>query len=211
MIDFLAQDWLAADWRLPALAAAVVILLPFAAMGLRSRTVRRHNRQFADALHNMNQGLCMFDATTRIVVCNQRYLDMYKLSPDVVRPGCTLRQLIEHRRATGVFTGDPDKYCSDILSKVAAGKTSSWLIEAGDGRVVHALNQPMLDGGWVVTHEDVTERRRVERERDDMAAKESRRTLIEGAIVAFRERIETLLRMVGQSAAAMKATAAHLS
>jgi PAS domain-containing protein len=32
----------------------------------------------------MSQGLCMFDASGRIVVCNQQYLRMYNLSPEVV-------------------------------------------------------------------------------------------------------------------------------
>jgi hypothetical protein len=26
----------------------------------------------------MSQGLCMFDGNERLVVCNQRYMDMYK-------------------------------------------------------------------------------------------------------------------------------------
>lgn len=59
----------------------------------------------------MSQGLCMFDAQGRIMLRNQRYLDMYKLSPDVVKPGCTLRKLIQHRKDTGLFKGDVEKYC----------------------------------------------------------------------------------------------------
>jgi methyl-accepting chemotaxis protein len=198
-------------WAIVALSIAVAALLPFAVMGLRARTARRQSQQFAVVLENMNQGLCMFDGDTRIVVCNQRFLDMYQLSRAVVKPGCTLRQLIEHRKATGLFTGDPETYVREILEKVRSDKPTSWLLEAGDGRVVHTLNQPMTGGGWIATHEDVTERRRVEKERDAMAANESRRALIEGAIESFRNRIENLLRVVGQSAAAMKATAAHLS
>jgi PAS domain-containing protein len=62
-------------------------------------------RRMTDALDHMSQGLCMFDAAGRIVICNRPYLRMYKLSPDVVKPGCTLRELIEHRRQTGLFTG----------------------------------------------------------------------------------------------------------
>ena len=211
MIDVLAQYGLAADWTILFLSIAVVVLLPFAILSLRTRTARRHNRQFAAALHNMNQGLSMFDRDARIVVCNQRFLDMYNLSPDIVKPGCSLRRLIEHRKETGLFTGDPEKYRRDILDKVATGKATSSLVQARDGRIVHALNQPMPDGGWIATHEDITERQRVEKERDDMTAKDSRRAMIEGAIAAFRARMEDLLRMVGQSAAAMKATAAHLS
>ena len=49
---------------------------------------------------------------------------MYKLSADVVKPGCTLRELIEHRRQTRLFTGDPEQYCKEIMDGVAAGNIS---------------------------------------------------------------------------------------
>jgi methyl-accepting chemotaxis protein len=198
----------ASGWSAAALLACVVAL---AVLGFGIRRAQRRNRNLADTLDNVPQGVCMFDGAARIVVCNSRYIEMYSLSTDIVRPGCTLRDLILHRKATGLFTGDPDEYCREILSDVAKGVTKSWEIKTGDGRMIHAINKPIRGGGWVVTHEDVTERRRVEKERDEMAAKEGRRAQIDMAIGSFRERIEKLLRTVGQSAAVMKATATHVS
>ena len=64
----------------------------------RSRAREERFDLLSDALDHMSQGLCMFDAAGRIVVCNRQYLRMYKLSPEVVKPGCTLRELIEHRK-----------------------------------------------------------------------------------------------------------------
>jgi len=49
------------------------------------------------ALNNMPQGLSMFDAKGRLVVCNERYLRMYRLSPAEARPGTGIRELLEHR------------------------------------------------------------------------------------------------------------------
>src|SRR6266513_1494488 len=60
-------------------------------------------------LNNMSQGVLMFDPETRMVFCNQRYIEMYGLSADVVQPGCTLRDLLEHRLATGTFVGNRDQ------------------------------------------------------------------------------------------------------
>ncbi|MEX0591607.1 MAG: EAL domain-containing protein [Xanthobacteraceae bacterium] len=122
--------------------------------------------QLDAALDNMSQGLVMFDAQGRIVLCNQRYFEMYNLSRDVVKPGCTLRELIEHRRDTGLFTGDPDEYRRQIFDDIAQKKASSRTLELSDGRFVHCVNQPMDGGGWVVTHEDITERKRTEQDRD---------------------------------------------
>ena len=64
--------------------------------------LREQNRLFDAALNNMTQGLCMFDKDARLVVRNQRYLTMYGLSPDVVKPGCTLRDLMQHRKEPGL-------------------------------------------------------------------------------------------------------------
>jgi PAS domain S-box-containing protein len=118
------------------------------------------------ALHNICQGLVIFDSSTRIVFCNQRYIDMYNLSAEVVKPGCTLDGLIRHRKDAGLLTGDPAEYRRKILDSVASGNRTIWLIETSDGRSIHAVNHPLSDGGWVVTHEDVTERRQAEKERD---------------------------------------------
>lgn len=99
-------------------------LLAIAAGALACTRAHAKVRRMTDALDHMSQGLCMFDAAGRIVIFNRPYLRMYKLSPDVVKPGCTLRQLIEHRRQTGLFTGDPEQYCKEIMDGVAAGNIS---------------------------------------------------------------------------------------
>ena len=111
----------------------------------------------------------MFDEHARIVVFNHRYIEMYGLSRDIVKPGCTLRELIEHRKAVGLFKGDPKEYCEGIIATIKAGKTASNLIETTDGRIIYAVQQPMAGGGWVVTHEDITERKRAEAQTAFMA------------------------------------------
>jgi methyl-accepting chemotaxis protein len=153
----------------------------------------------------------MFDGAGRIVVCNRQYLSMYKLSPEVVKPGLRLRELIEHRKQTGLFTGDADKYCKEIMDGIAAGKTSKFVVNASDGRIIHAINAPTPDGGWVSTHEDVTEQQLLQRQRDDMADQQKRRGVVDAAIASFRGAMETLLKTFGDSAAAMKSTAMTLS
>jgi diguanylate cyclase (GGDEF)-like protein len=124
--------------------------------------LQAQNQNFDDAVNNMSQGLCMFDAAGEIVVCNRAYLRMYALSPDIVKPGCTLRRLIEHRRDVGLFKGDVDHYVASILAIVASGEIKSHIGATADGRTINIVDQPMANGGWVVTHEDISERRRAE-------------------------------------------------
>ena len=196
------------DWQSAGLAVALLIL---AVVALAAWRMRMRSRHLADALNYMSQGLCMFDRSGRIVVCNQQYLQMYALSSEVVKPGCTLRELIEQRKATGLFTGDVDKYCREIMDSIDSGKTSKWEIGASDGRLVHSINQPMPAGGWVATHEDVTEQRRLQKKHDDMAEQQRRRGAVDAVIQAFRAQMETSLKTFGDSAAAMKSTAMTLS
>ena len=59
-------------------------------------------QQLDTALNNMTQGLVLYDASARIILCNRRYIDMYGLSTDVVKPGCHFYDLIRHRQADGI-------------------------------------------------------------------------------------------------------------
>jgi diguanylate cyclase (GGDEF)-like protein/PAS domain S-box-containing protein len=125
-------------------------------------SLARTNSLFDTALNNIAQGLCMFDASARISVCNRRYIEMYRLSPEIVKPGCSLRELIEHRKTVGLLSADPEQYCRDILSRVARNETSARQVAASDGRIIQAINHPIPGGGWVSTHEDITDRRLAE-------------------------------------------------
>ncbi|MEY2503429.1 MAG: hypothetical protein QOI07_3766 [Verrucomicrobiota bacterium] len=112
------------------------------------------------ALDNMTQGLLLFDESERLVVCNQRYLEIYGLSSDVIKPGCSFRELIAHRKQTGSFDGDVGEYCSSVLRDIARFEISKVVLESGDGRAIQVVNQKLTVGGWVATHEDITERQR---------------------------------------------------
>jgi diguanylate cyclase (GGDEF)-like protein len=112
------------------------------------------------ALDNMSQGFLLYDASERIVFCNRRYMEMYALSPDVVKPGCSFRELMTYRQQTGSFKGDTEEFCSLILANVAQGKATHAVLESPDGRAVQVVNRPLAAGGWVATIEDITERKR---------------------------------------------------
>jgi methyl-accepting chemotaxis protein len=171
------------------------------------RRQERQNRRLIDAVDNMSQGLCMFDAQAHITVVNGRYIEMYALSPEVVRPGCSLRTLIQHRKDTGLLSEDVDAYCRKIVDGVRAGKSYPLYVPARDGRIVLAKNEPLSGGGWVSTHEDVTEQRRATLERTAVAEQEQHRAAIEAAIASFRPLSERLLTSVSDNATAMRATA----
>jgi hypothetical protein len=193
--------------------STLVAGLSFALFLLAAIVLRRQstqNRQLSTALDNMSQGLNMFDAQGRIALLNRRYLEMYNLSPEIAKPGCTLRDLIRHRIETGLLSGDPDAYCKRIMDGVGKRESTPHYVQASDGRIVLAKNEPLPGGGWVSTHEDVTEQRHAEQERAAIRDHEQRRAAIDAAIAAFRPLVERLLSSVSASATAMRATAGTL-
>jgi methyl-accepting chemotaxis protein len=96
------------------------------------------------------------------------------------------------------------------LGKLSTETTSSRVDKLADGRLICVTRQPIGGGGWVATHQDITERLLFEKQCDDLTAKETRRASIDTAISSFRERVEGVLKTVSESASAMKATASAL-
>jgi methyl-accepting chemotaxis protein len=190
------------------LTAAALGILAAAALW-RWALLRRMNGQLRTALNNMSAGLCMWSPSGDLILCNERYAQMYNLTPEVTQPGASLRDLLLHRIRMGNFSGDPDQYIADLLATIAKGKTATGVREH-EGRFIQLANRPMPGGGWVATHEDVTEQREAELARTAMLAVEGRRTAIEEAIAGFRTRVESVLKTVADSAAAMQITAGGL-
>ena len=123
---------------------------------------RKDEQLLQTVLNNMSQGVLMFDQETRLIFCNQRYIELYGLSPEVVKSGCLLRDLLEHRMELGSFSGDVDEYISRLKDGISEGKTFNQVVNLPDGRAFSVVNKPLTGGGWLATHEDVTERQRSE-------------------------------------------------
>lgn len=131
-------------------------------------------------LNNMTQGVILFDAHKRILVCNNRYIEMYGVSPDDVKPGCTLLGLIENRITTGSLNIDPKKYRDEFLSAVRQGQSMNRIVETPDGRAILVVNRSIKDGEyWIGTHDDITERIHAERKSSALSEQERRRVEIE--------------------------------
>ena len=135
----------------------------------REREQRKQNDRFEAAINNMSHGLAMFDGQGRLVICNQRYLDMYKLPPDEVRPGSMIHDIFRMRVEAGTFGGDPQSAGAQLISDYEVGKPAARITELPDGRTISISSRRTPDAGWVATHEDITERRRAEQKIAHMA------------------------------------------
>ncbi len=125
--------------------------------------IRAQKQQLDAAIDNISQGLVMFDSTGRLIVHNRRYQQMYGLSSDVVKPGATLRELLEYRIKVGnAVVGDPGEHIAALRAALDGGQRLKRMTTLPDGRVITIVDTPMADGGWVATHEDVTVEKRAE-------------------------------------------------
>jgi diguanylate cyclase (GGDEF)-like protein len=192
-----------ADWRAQTrslvVAAGLVALVVALTLSLIVRKLSRQHQnserrlalekeRLDTAINNMTQGLLLYDSDARIVLCNQRYLEMYNLSPDVVKPGCHSRDLIAHRKETGSFPGNVDEFCATVLRNVAEKRATNSVLETTDGRSIQLVNRPLANGGWVATQEDITERRRAEQKIAHLAHYDALTDLPNR--VSFREQLQ---------------------
>lgn len=113
--------------------------------------------RYETAIDHISQGVCFFDSEQRLILCNRRYAEIYHLAAEQVSPGVPLREIIGHRLAAGTCpmpAGDYLQWCTSINSTAGSKVRSA---ELKDGRTIRICHQPMPDGGWVATHEDITE------------------------------------------------------
>jgi diguanylate cyclase (GGDEF)-like protein len=134
----------------------------------RDQDLRRRNFLLDGVLNNMSQGLCMYDTEKRVVISNERYATIYRLAPEDITPGKHLRDILQMRIDKGYYAfGSPKDYMEERLAPFF--KAQDGLHELPDGRVIAVTRRPMPGGGWVTTHEDVSERRRMEAENAHLA------------------------------------------
>jgi diguanylate cyclase (GGDEF)-like protein len=193
-----------ADWReqtklliaASALAALVIAIILSLIVRKLARQYRASRRQLDTALDNMTQGLMLYDASSRIVLFNRRYVEMYGLSPDIIKPGRLFRDVMKHRKATGSFEGDDEAFCTTVLRNVAEQRLTHTVLETKSGRSFQIVNQPLADGGWVTTHEDITQLRRSEERIEHLAHYDALTDLPNRAL--FRDQLDQELKKTGR-------------
>jgi len=129
-----------------------------------SEELRRQNARFQAALNNMPHGVSMYDAQGGFMVSNSRYLEMYGIPPERARLGTPLAELLASRMGLEGWHGDPAAIAREIMAYLSDGGPVVRHARLKDGRTVSIINQPMADGGFVATHQDITAQQRAERE-----------------------------------------------
>src|SRR5712672_964079 len=194
--DMVTSMWGVRERILLAIVAvlAVIVGLLLRRHRLSDQRLAAERRQLSVAVNNIPQGLVLYDSSARIIICNQPYIEMFALSPDVAKPGCTMQRLIQHRKETGSFDGDVDEFCNAIIRNVSLGKGTRQLTEAPGGRAIEIVNRPLKAGGWVAMIEDITERTRADEKIAHLAHYDALTDLPNRGL--FRQRLEQALKAI---------------
>ena len=160
------------------------------------RALAEQNRRFDAALSHMAQGLCMFDPEGRLIVCNRRYAELYRLPPELTAPGTSIGTILDHRLTVGTGPRDLPAYRDEQLTSAFQGRPSLYRLELQDGRTMQICHEPLAGGGWVATIEDITEAIRAEARIEHMARHDALTGLANR--VLFREEMEKALIRVAR-------------
>jgi diguanylate cyclase (GGDEF)-like protein len=121
--------------------------------------IRKQYERLDAAVSNMSHGLCMYDAEQKLIICNQRYAELYEIAPEHTVPGTPLRTILEHRLRDA---GKGDDFIEARLQAVASTKPWYAVNELSNGQIIAVTHRPLSNGASIATHEDITERRRAE-------------------------------------------------
>jgi diguanylate cyclase (GGDEF)-like protein len=161
-----------------------------------SRTLEQTNERFKAALTHMSHGLSMFDGEGRLVVNNDRFLEMYDISPETAKPGSTFLDFLKQRALQGYASSDPLTHGENMQGHLTLGVQEAEVFAAGGGRSIAVISNPLPTGGWVSTHEDITEKLAAQAKITHMALHDALTNLPNR--VLLREQMEAQLNQLGR-------------
>ena len=118
----------------------------------------------------MSQGIALFDINQRLLVSNRRYMNIYGAREELAAPGVTIHDIIRHRINAGAYPKTDHESNADRYMAMAQGTTPSpQLFRLRDGRMFSVNCHALESGGWLSTHDDVTEMWTLQQEVEHMA------------------------------------------
>lgn len=157
------------------------------------RCLVEKNEQLDAALSNMVQGVCLYDEKQRVIIANKRYAEIYNLPEDLLKPGTSLRAILEARARNNMY----DEHEAREKVELAIAKFHEFVSEVvtlPDGRYISVLRRPLANGGLISTHEDVTDRKKADAQIAHMAMHDTLTGLPNR--VLFRDRLERAMSRV---------------
>ncbi|QDO98038.1 hypothetical protein FNB15_12485 [Ferrovibrio terrae] len=161
----------------------------------RTAELRDKNRMLDVIVANLGHGISLFDIDLNLLVCNERFLQMYDLPPEMSRPGTPFEAFMRHNAEQGEYgPGDIEELVAERI-RLARQMTSHRVQRRRpNGRVIEIIGEPVPGIGFVTSYSDITELRRVQDQLRDLAdtleARVDERTVALTKYIAEREATE---------------------
>lgn len=159
----------------------------------KSLTILRH------AIGNISQGISMYDADLRLMICNQRFMDLLDVPASLGIPGTPFEAHMRFNAQRGEYgPGDVEELVRMRVERARNVQPHVFERERPGGAVIEIAGRPLPDGGFITTYTDITERKR-----NELALREFNATLER----KVADRTEALQETLGD----LEMTRAHLA
>jgi PAS domain-containing protein len=160
--------------RAPA-GGTVTVMTDITEQKQAERELADKERQLHVALDNMPGALVYTDDDLKIVVCNNRFKEMYTVPQELLQPGRPYPDFLRYLAENGYYgQGDAAALVAQRVESLRNPSGKSFEDHVPDGRCYRILRHRVPAGGTVTVMTDVTEQKLAERELLD-ATREARR------------------------------------
>ncbi len=124
------------------------------------RSAQEAYGRLEDAVFSMEQGIILYDSADRIVLFNDRFVDIYPGTRAIFEPGRSRHDALKEAAQLGLI-GDPDSNATEILERIlrrharADGKPE--IVGTRNGRIIQVRNVSTREGGLMSVATDVTD------------------------------------------------------
>ncbi|MDJ0936382.1 MAG: PAS-domain containing protein, partial [Kiloniellales bacterium] len=126
-------------------------------------------KRLREAIEGFTDSIILYDKDERVVFSNDRYHELYPNAPpkdEIV--GCTQEQLLRRSLEAGLIEdplakSDPESWLAQRLEERRQNRFQSGETVHGSGRTLMIRHRPTSEGGLIVAHTDITERKEAEK------------------------------------------------
>lgn len=161
----------------------------------RTAELRDKNRMLDVVLGTISHGITLFDTDLKLVMCNQRFLDLLEYPAELGVPGTPFERFVRWNVERGEYgPGNVDEMVAERLALARNFMAHRLQRRRPNGRVLEIIGTPIPEVGFVTSYSDITELRRVQDQLRDLAdtleARVDERTVALTKYIAEREATE---------------------
>ncbi|GLQ29573.1 hybrid sensor histidine kinase/response regulator [Litoribrevibacter albus] len=128
-----------------------------------SETLQVSRELLQHAIQNMGQGISVIDKELKLLAWNHRYLELFNYPQELIQVGMPIEQLIRYNAQRGLCgSGDVEGLVQKRIRHLQNPTEHVSEREREDGTVIQLRGNPLPDGGFVMSFNDITTFRQAE-------------------------------------------------